>query len=456
MHGGKQFSDFIQRSALGRNLWSRYVQCTSGFDGQHRAPVYREATKLLEEYEYAPLEQIKIVQEAYLKKTIDIARQGTDYYKQILPHPFRSADDMTAIPFLTKTIVRNNLHRMLRYNIEDKSLVSVHTSGSTSEPLSLFWDRDRTDDWESAFVHHYLMWHKVPKNGRRLRIGALIHANDVGYKFHRPNTLSISSDAYEAKKLDGLCSAISKFKPQFIHALPSNLYLFINVLIENNLRLNIQPKVIFTSSEKLHPRQRTLFANYFNAPIMDLYGNTERTNSIIECEAGQYHVNPLYSYTEIINEQGEECGIGEEGEVVGTTFNNYVMPLIRYRTGDKAKYANGTCTCGRMWPVVSEIMGKDADYIVTRGNKLVSVNTLWGLHLDFGQHVVEFELEQFVPGIVEMTVSTLQHCADEELVGLKDAVNQIKGVEFIIRQSGIKPKTGRRKYTMLKQHILSK
>jgi phenylacetate-CoA ligase len=39
-------------------------------------------------------------------------------------------------------------------------------------------------------------------------------------------------------------------------------------------------------------------------------------------------------FVEVIDEQGRPCQAGQSGEIVVTTLNNFVMPLIRYRIGD--------------------------------------------------------------------------------------------------------------------------
>jgi phenylacetate-CoA ligase len=52
-------------------------------------------------------------------------------------------------------------------------------------------------------------------------------------------------------------------------------------------------------------------------------------------------------YFEIVNpENGEVLPDGVLGEVVFTTLNRTGMPLIRYRTGDVARFLPGRCKCG--------------------------------------------------------------------------------------------------------------
>lgn len=42
------------------------------------------------------------------------------------------------------------------------------------------------------------------------------------------------------------------------------------------------------------------------------------------------------------------------------------MPLIRYRIGDMAVWAEEKCTCGRRWPLLKQVVGRVTDTFVTK------------------------------------------------------------------------------------------
>ena len=70
---------------------------------------------------------------------------------------------------------------------------------------------------------------------------------------------------------------------------------------------------------------------------MDMYGMAERVAFATGCEVGNMHLNSDYSFVEIVDDQGQPTT--EEGFVVGTTFHNDVMPLVRYRLSDGPDFA---------------------------------------------------------------------------------------------------------------------
>ncbi len=67
-----------------------------------------------------------------------------------------------------------------------------------------------------------------------------------------------------------------------------------------------------------------------------------------ECaERGGLHMNEEDLIVEIIDPQtGEVLPEGETGELILTTISTRAFPLIRFRTGDRARIIEGPCPCG--------------------------------------------------------------------------------------------------------------
>ncbi|SHE67988.1 phenylacetate-CoA ligase [Desulfofundulus australicus DSM 11792] len=55
-----------------------------------------------------------------------------------------------------------------------------------------------------------------------------------------------------------------------------------------------------------------------------------------------------------------------------TSLTNFAMPLIRYRIGDMAVFAEGGCNCSRHWPCLSEVVGRLTDVFVRADRGVVS------------------------------------------------------------------------------------
>ena len=60
------------------------------------------------------------------------------------------------------------------------------------------------------------------------------------------------------------------------------------------------------------------------------------------------------------------------GAVLVTDLLNGAMPLIRYRIGDMAAWADGPCPCGRGLPRLERVAGRVTDFLVGADGRLVS------------------------------------------------------------------------------------
>jgi phenylacetate-CoA ligase len=178
--------------------------------------------------------------------------------------------------------------------------------------------------------------------------------------FNKPeNELFLSSRHLSPPYIEHIISKIRSFQPYLIQAYPSTIFELATYLKERGECLNIP--FVYTGSEMLYPYQREIIVSILNTKIMDFYGMAERVAFAAECEYGNYHVNSEYSYVEIVDEAGKPTR--DEGYIVGTTFHNHTMPLIRYQLSDRSRWREGSCPCGRTHPMIQPIAGKFEDVV---------------------------------------------------------------------------------------------
>jgi phenylacetate-CoA ligase len=151
----------------------------------------------------------------------------------------------------------------------------------------------------------------------------------------------------------------------------------------------------------------------FGTKVFDLYGQAERVVAATECEqhAG-LHINPEYGIFEILKD-GMDAAPGTMGEVIGTGLNNFVMPLIRYRTGDLATLAKHPCACGREMPLLAGIQGRKGEVIRTPDGRIVPGNGLMGAFHD----IANIKRSQIIQEKLDHVVVNLQR---EEPTGSVD------------------------------------
>ncbi len=95
--------------------------------------------------------------------------------------------------------------------------------------------------------------------------------------------------------------------------------------------------------------------------VLDHWGMTETCfGGGVECLSRcGYHLRELDLFIEILSPlTGMPVPEGELGEIVVTTLRREAMPLIRYRTGDAARWLEGPCPCGSPLRRLSPIEGR--------------------------------------------------------------------------------------------------
>ncbi len=236
------------------------------------------------------------------------------------------------------------------------------TSGTSGTPLQMYRSLESVL-WENAIIERQFRWSGYRPGMKRAYLrGDLVVPIDQSappYWFHNRynNQLIVSSRHLQDRSVNAIIEALAKFEPFMIEAYPSTAYELALLLEQRNAFLRIP--YVFTASEPLYPHQRQLIEARLHSRVMDHYGMAERIAYATECEHGSLHLNTDYSHVEIVDEDGNPTD--GEGYVVGTTFHNAVMPLVRYRMSDRTRWRPGTCACGRTYPMIETVSGKFED-----------------------------------------------------------------------------------------------
>jgi phenylacetate-CoA ligase len=97
--------------------------------------------------------------------------------------------------------------------------------------------------------------------------------------------------------------------------------------------------------------------------VFHWYGHSERVVLAAQGRTSNHlHFWPTYGFVEF-----GEPDLDGNREIIGTSFHNHVMPLIRYRTGDFAKITNGEA---------SEIVGRDYEFLVSATGRRISLTAI--------------------------------------------------------------------------------
>ena len=325
----------------------------------------------LERSEWMDRHQLEALQVARLRSTLRHAAAHVPFYRARFKHigfspdDLRSLADMQRIPELTRREVSDAGAQMLS-EIHRGPRFSGSTSGTTGTPL-IGWRDLRSINRENALVWRQLRWAGMKAGDRRvwLRGDQIVPLKQKCGPFWRNNrgekTLMMSSYHLSEATAGAYLAAMQAYDPVVIQAYPSSVLYLARMLDSDGRKYQGRRlRGVVTSSETVTQEHRALVARVFGCPIFDSYGSMERMARMLTCEHGRYHVMSDFSYTELTPQADGTH------EVVGTTFDNMLMPWIRYRLGDALTPAASTmrCECGRHFPVVEKIAGRVEDHVI--------------------------------------------------------------------------------------------
>ncbi len=103
--------------------------------------------------------------------------------------------------------------------------------------------------------------------------------------------------------------------------------------------------VLLLTGDALNDDSRALLERRFGCTVFMQYGLTETCFGLgVECaQHAGYHLRNDY-FVEVLDDHGSAVPLGEYGRVVITSLIPAAMPLIRYDTGDTARFLR--CGCG--------------------------------------------------------------------------------------------------------------
>lgn len=281
------------------------------------------------------------------------------------------------------------------------------TSGSTATPLDVFRSYDSVL-WEQAvFLQHWGWAGWQPGDRQAVLRGDMVvplGRTEPPFWFddRAGRQLFVSTRHLSTRNIGAIAEALQRYAPSQLRAYPSAAYSLAVLLKQQGLSLKIRS--VLTSSEALLPLQRELIEQVLGARVYDHYGMAERIAFGMQCGAGHLHVHPLYSHVEIVDEQGRPTR--GPGQVVGTTFHNLAMPLLRYQVDDVAEWGEGTCACGRSYPWLRTLRGRASDLLYDADEQPVTAGVVTFAFKGV-PHLARAQVVQTAPGTWQVRVMPL-------------------------------------------------
>ncbi|MFW6026546.1 MAG: hypothetical protein ACOCRX_09405, partial [Candidatus Woesearchaeota archaeon] len=336
----------------------------------------------------------------HLKEILKFSINNIPFYSNYIEYsdPFQT---LSQFPILKKKNVINNWEDFQYYPPKLKVMHS-NTSGSTGTSLSLRISENCTGYERADIVSFRGRAGYKPGDKIASFIGRKIMKIDTKkppfwrYNFI-DNQLIFSYWHLSDYTIDSYIDKLIEFNPKYIHGYPSFINLIANFINRKKIP-TINPTAIFTSSETLLPEQKLEIEKAFNSKIYDRYGLAEMVISASQCEYGEYHVNPLLGYMEIKN-----------NKIIGTSYHNFAMPLIRYEVGDLSDFKNIKCKCGRITSIIKQPEGRKEDVIISKNGRIFGriPHLLKGAKGILESQVVQKDYENLIINIVPENINNI-------------------------------------------------
>ena len=309
--------------------------------------------------------------------------------------------DLQKIPFTEKEDVQRSHYQMIANGINPAECQMVTTTGSTGKPLTIFCG-EAEEDYRAA------LWRFPPQEcglffGESLvSINALKEQSFVKPRFSLP-LLMRTGQVSLFNSVERIVEILREMKPEAIRTYPSLLRILAKHVMEKEVS-RIQPKLIFSIGEMLSQERRQLVQKAFGTSINEVYSCAEFGTMAFECnEHSGLHMITEPCILEFLRE-GEPVGPGEEGEIVITGLYNHVMPLIRYKIGDIGIPTAERCSCGRGFPLLRKIVGRNDGFLVLPSDTIVSarnINPMEGIHGILQYQTIQERKDRFLVKVIK-------------------------------------------------------
>lgn len=284
-------------------------------------------------------------------------------------------------PLLEKRDIQNFGHIILNSdykNLDINSLLVSRTSGSTGEPLEVFWLPDdfmKSNlclwrlrkkyygiDSTSKFVSFHSIIYNKSKPIKNSRI--MLMKNGINLSFSKFHLTSNDMTAYFIE--------MEKFSPEWLMVQPSVAFEIMDYCKKQKKRLSNTIKYIELNGETILQIDEKKLKDFFNVPVANMYGCNEVNAIGYECPFGNMHIltaNVVLQLADMIEDEQ-----GFSGNAIVTSIHNTAFPILGYNLGDSIHLSTKhRCSCGNDSPIIDQIIGRQNEHICLKSGKKIDL-----------------------------------------------------------------------------------
>lgn len=312
-----------------------------------------------------------------LQRMIRHCYNTVPYYQKLFheygvnPAEIKRMEDLRKLPVLTKREVQKNVTDFISRAANSRQ-IKIHPTGGTTGAGLKFRTSDHEEAEQWAVWWRYRKLHGISRETVCANFGGkrtVPVKQEIApfWRYDLPGKQIFYSGYHITMDTAGqYADSLRKNKVRWIHGYPSNIAMLAAYLKEKQIQIPM--KWVSIGSENLLASQRQLIEEVFCCKPIQHYGLTEGVANISEFPDGRLVVDEDFACVEFVpDKENDYC------HIIGSTLTNYVMPLIRYDTGDLAVAEEHTEKHGR---IVRMLQGRESEYIETPDGRKIGAAAL--------------------------------------------------------------------------------
>lgn len=357
--------------------------------------------KELEKTQFFTEDQLREIQWRRLQELLNFVWDNNDFHRRrfqragLTPDAITCIDDIRKLPILTKADIRANTPALISRGFDQETLQRAKTGGSTGKSLELFFTEE-CSELRNACARRHDRWSgwepgepiaacwgnpKLPKTLKEKLKAQLLSP------FLYLDTMQV-----DEKAVRDFVREWARVKPTLLYGHAHSIFILAEFLRKLDIRPS-PPRGILSTSMMLIPSERRVIEAVFNVKVTDRYGCEEVGLIGSECEMHNgMHLNIEHLVVEFVKDDGSHAKAGETGKIIVTDLMNHAMPMIRYQVEDMGVPTDRKCSCGRGLPLMDQVAGRVADFLVKQDGAKVA-----------GISLIENTLTHF-PGLDQMQI----------------------------------------------------
>jgi phenylacetate-CoA ligase len=358
----------------------------------------------LERDRWSP-DQWKTYQENRLDYVLHRAATQVPFYKNQWAERKRNGDKaswgyLENWPILRKETLRTTPDAFVADDRNTDQMFREQTSGTSGTPLKLWWSRQTTRTWYALFEARIRRWNGVSIHDPWAILGGqqvvpMSTSKPPFWIWNRAmNQLYLSANHISTKNTPHIVDAMRRYNVTHLFTYSSSATYLAQQMLDLNLSLGDQIRVVITNAEPLFDWQRIVLEKAFNAPVRETYGMGEIVATASADKEGQLRLWPEVGLIEVHSdtEDNRHLPIGESGRLICTGLFNIDMPLIRYEVGDRGSLSARAISGADpiQLPYLERIEGRINDMLITRDGRRV----FWVNPVFYGLPLVEAQIIQ--------------------------------------------------------------